>query len=278
MSRTERVAMMDLNNKKLSVRIQADLLSLNRSSLYYKALPPSLEIVNMRRAIDEIYTKWPYYGYRRVHVKLLQSGLKISAPSVLNHMRRMGIQAIFPRQNTSKANIQNKIYPYLLKNLEAQYPNHIWGVDITYIPLKSGWMYLVAYLDWFSRYIVAWELDQTLEIGFVIDALKQALHIANPEIVNSDQGSHFTSPKHTSILLENSVRISMDGRGRAMDNIFTERLWRSIKYENVYINDYNNPREARRGIGEYIQDYNFERPHQSLDYKTPAEIYFNKKF
>jgi putative transposase len=235
-----------------------------------------MEVINIRRAIDEIYTKWPFFGYRKVHVKLLQSGFKISAPTVLKHMQEMGIQAIYPRQKTSKPNIQNKVYPYLLKNVEACKPNHIWGVDITYVPLRNGWMYLVAYMDWYSRYVVSWEIDHTLEIGFVLSALNRALQVATPEILNSDQGSHFTSPKHTAILLEKSIKISMDGRGRAMDNIFTERLWRSIKYENIYINDYNSPREARRGIAQYFDEYNNERPHQSLGYKTPEEVYKNK--
>lgn len=268
--------MLDWDESALSLRTQAWLLSINRSSLYYKPRPPSMEVINIRRAIDEIYTKWPFFGYRKVHVKLLQSGFKISAPTVLKHMQEMGIQAIYPRQKTSKPNIQNKVYPYLLKNVEACKPNHIWGVDITYVPLRNGWMYLVAYMDWYSRYVVSWEIDHTLEIGFVLSALNRALQVATPEILNSDQGSHFTSPKHTAILLEKSIKISMDGRGRAMDNIFTERLWRSIKYENIYINDYNSPREARRGIAQYFDEYNNERPHQSLGYKTPEEVYKNK--
>lgn len=267
--------MLDLVEKELPLNKQADLLSLNRSGIYYTPKPPSQKIVIIRHAIDEIYTKSPYYGYRKIYSKLRQREITVSPPTVLKHMQEMGIQAIFPKQNTSKPNKQNKIYPYLLKGIPAQQPNHIWGVDITYIRLSRGWMYLVAYLDWYSRYVVSWELDQTLEIDFVLEALYKALKVGMPKIVNSDQGSHFTSPKHTSILLSEDIRISMDGRGRFIDNIFTERLWRSVKYENVYINDYQSPREAIIGIGQYFQEYNYERPHQSLGYKTPAEVYFS---
>jgi len=191
-------------------------------------------------------------------------------------MRDMGISGISPGPNLSKRDRQHKIYPYLLKNEHASRPNHIFGVDITYLRMKGGWMYLVAYLDWYSRFVVSWEVDQTLEIGFVIEALKKALAVCIPEIVNSDQGSHFTSPRHTSILLENKVRISMDGRGRAMDNIFTERLWRSVKYENIYINDYGTPKELRAGLTKYFNDKNYVIPHQALGYRTPAEVYYGK--
>lgn len=188
-------------------------------------------------------------------------------------MREMGIEAIYPRINLSKRNLQHKIYPYLLRNLKASHPNHIWGIDITYIRLHHGWMYLVAIIDWYSRYVVSWELDQTLEIEFVLVAVRRALAQATPEIMNSDQGSHFTSPQYIELLKAARVSISMDGRGRAIDNIFTERLWRSVKYEEVYIKDYQSPKEARAGINTYLSKYNNLRRHQSLGYKRPVEVY-----
>lgn len=188
-------------------------------------------------------------------------------------MREMGIAGIAPGPNTSKAAPEHQIYPYLLRHVSAEYPNHVWGIDITYIRLSGGWMYLVAIIDWFSRFVVAWELDQTLELPFVLTAVDRAIAFAHPTIWNSDQGCHFTSPQYLNRLLSTGVQISMDGRGRALDNIFTERLWRSVKYEEVYLNDYASPREARTGLTRYFNFYNFERPHQALNYQTPAQVY-----
>ena len=185
----------------------------------------------------------------------------------------MGIAGIAPGPNTSKPAPQHSIYPYLLRNVTAAYPNHIWGIDITYIPLRAGWLYLVAVLDWFSRFIVSWRLSQTLELDFVLDVADEALAQAVPHIWNSDQGSHFTSPQYLERLLAVQVQISMDGRGRARDNIFTERLWRTIKYEEVYLHEYVSPKEACRNLDQYIRFYNYERPHQSLDYQPPAQVY-----
>jgi putative transposase len=189
-------------------------------------------------------------------------------------MREMGIQAIYPGPNLSRRNHKQSIYPYLLNNITASYPNHVWGIDITYIRLQHGWMYLVAIIDLYSRYIVSWELSQTLEIDFVLIAIKRALSQGKPLIWNSDQGSHFTSHKYIELLKEANVQISMDGKNRAIDNIFIERFWRSLKYEDVYLKDYQTPREARIGITEYIRYYNCERPHQSLDYRIPSEFYY----
>ena len=204
---------------------------------------------------------------------LNQEEIAVSRPTVQGYMREMGISGIAPGPNTSKPAPEHKIYPYLLRHIRASYPNHIWGIDITYIRLRGGWMYLVAVLDWFSRFVVAWEVDQTLELPFVLKAVDRALAQAKPTIWNSDQGSHFTSPQYLDRLLPANVQISMDGRGRAIDNIFTERLWRSVKYEEVYLNDYASPREARQGLARYFHFYNFERPHQALDYLTPAAVY-----
>ena len=194
--------------------------------------------------------------------------------TIRRSMQEMGITAVYPGPNLSKRHPDHRVYPYLLRHLTAAYPNHVWGVDITYVRLRGSWLYLVAILDWFSRYVVSWVLDDTLEIGFVLEAVEQALRLATPMICNSDQGSHFTSPQYTRQLEAAGVQISMDGRGRALDNIFTERFWRSLKYEEVYLHDYSSLREARQGITRYIGFYNYERPHQALEYRTPATLYF----
>ncbi len=190
-------------------------------------------------------------------------------------MREMGFAGIGPGPNLSKRDLQHKVYPYLLRGITGDHHNHVWGIDITYIRMKHGWMYLVAIIDWYSRYIVSWQLEQTLDIEFVLKATKLALRQAKPEIWNSDQGSHFTSPQYTDLLKEADVRISMDGKNRAVDNIFTERFWRTLQYEEVYTAEYMSPREARISIGKFIQYYNQERPHQSLGYHAPAEVYLN---
>lgn len=273
-TRELRLALISPGDPELALSVQAELLSLNRSSLYYQSKGPSEETIAIRHKIDEIFTDFPYYGSRRITAALIEQGFSISRPTVQKHMRDMGIEAIYPKLNLSKRNLQHKVYPYLLRGITASYPNHIWGIDITYIRLRHGWMYLVAIIDWFSRYVVAWELDQTLEIEFVLIAVKRALAGAKPQIMNSDQGSHFTSPRYIDLLKEAGVQISMDGRGRAMDNIFTERLWRSLKYEEVYIKDYESPKDARNGISNYIHTYNFRRLHESLGYKRPADVYF----
>jgi len=265
--------MIEPNNAELSLQAQAQLLGLSRASLYYHPVGPSAQEIACKHRIDELYTEHPFYGSRRMTAVLCREGLSISRPTVQKYMREMGIAGIAPGPNLSKPHPENKVYPYLLRGLHIERPNQVWSIDITYIRLVGGWMYLVAILDWFSRYVVAWELDQTLALPFVLRAVDQALAETQPEIWNSDQGSHFTSSQYTQRLLAADIHISMDGRGRAMDNIFTERLWRSVKYEEVYLNDYQNPREARRGIDRYLSFYNLDRPHQSLDYRTPAQVY-----
>jgi putative transposase len=229
--------------------------------------------VALKHRIDKLYTDRPYYGVRRITAQLRREGVLVNHKAVARHMREMGLVAIYPGPNLSKRAQRASIYPYRLRAVSAEWPNHVWGIDITYIPLQGGWMYLVAVLDWFSRYIVSWELDQTLAQPFVMTAVQRALAQATPLIWNSDQGSHFTSPQYTSVLLAAGVQISMDGKGRALDNIFVERLWRSVKYEEVYLHDYANPREARTRLTEYLWDYNHTRPHQALAYRTPAEVY-----
>jgi len=257
----------------LPISQQADLLNLNRTSLYYKPVGASEEEWNLRRRIDEIYTDRPVSGSRYITAILRREGWVINRKRVRRSMREMGIAGVCPGPNLSKRNLQHQIYPYLLRNIKAGHRNHVWGIDITFIRLKHGWMYLVAVIDWYSRYVVSWRLEQTLDIVFVLEATTEALGQAVPEIWNSDQGSHFTSPQYTDLLKAAGVKISMDGKNRALDNIFTERFWRTLKYEEVYTKEYANPREARLNIGRYIHRYNHERPHQSLRDHTPAEIY-----
>lgn len=263
----------------LSLRAQSQMLGLNRSGLYYRSQPASQEELRLKRRIDEIYTARPFYGVRRITVQLQQEGWRVNHKAVARHMREMGLSAICPgplRPNLSKRARQHTVYPYLLSGVVAHSPNHVWGIDITYIRMVGGylgWLYLVAVLDWHSRYIVSWELSQNMEQGFVMQAARAALNTAIPTIWNSDQGSQFTSPQYTCLLHEAGVQISMDGRGRFVDNIFTERLWRTIKYEEVYLHEYSTPKEARHSLGNYIEFYNHDRPHQALDYQTPAAVY-----
>jgi putative transposase len=269
MTKAQRCQLVDFNDPEIPVTKQAELLSINRSSLYYQPVAISVEEIILKHRIDEIYTERPYYGSRKIAVIL-----NVNRKKVQRLMREMGISAIYPGPNLSRRNHKQGVYPYLLNNITASYPNHVWAIDITYIRLRHGFMYLVAVIDLYSRYIVSWELSQTLEIDFVLSCAKQALKYGKPLIWNSDQGGHFTSPKYIEILQEANVKISMDGKGRSIDNIFIERFWRSLKYENVYLKGYETPREARIGITEYIRHYNNARPHQSLDNRIPSELYF----
>jgi putative transposase len=258
--------------------VQAELLSLSRSSLYYQPVLPSAAEVALKHRIDAIYTDYPFYGSRRITVQLWREGTQrvpaLNRKAVQRHMREMGIAGVYPGPNLSQRNQAHRVYPYLLRQVTAAYPNHIWGIDITYIRLQHGWLYLVAILDRFSRYVVNWQLDDTLDIDFVLQAVDGALAHDKPVIWNSDQGSHFTSPQYTQRLLAADVQISMDGKGRALDNIFTERLWRTVKYEEVYLHDYQTPKQARTGLTAYFDFYNYRRPHQSLRYLTPTEVFF----
>lgn len=278
MSVYERRLLVDRDASKLSITEQAALLDLNRTGLYYKPVPPSKDDLFIKLHIDKIYTAHPEYGYRRICWWLnTKDHISINHKAVLRHMREMGIQAIYPRQNTSKANTENKVYPYLLRGLNIDHPDHVWSIDITYIPIKTDWLYLVAIIDWFSRYVLHWELNDNMEIDFVLDTSRKSLDVSKPEIMNSDQGSHFTSPKFTKLFLDAGAKISMDHRGRAYDNIFVERLWRTVKYEDVYPHAYETPREARIGINRFMAYYNCERPHSSLKYHTPEEVYWGRK-
>lgn len=257
----------------LPLSVQCELVGVSRSSLYYRPVEPSPLELALKHRIDEIYTAYPFYGSRRMAITLQQEGHAISRKRVQRYMREMGICGVAPGPNLSARHHESAIFPYLLGGLEIARPNQVWGIDLTYIRLRGGWLYLVAVLDWYSRYVVAWEVDQTLAIDFVLSAMGMALEQAAPEICNSDQGSQFTSPQWGALLQQAGVRVSMNGKGRALDNCFVERLWRSVKYEEVYLHDYASPREARRGLAGYFDFYNDVRPHQSLDYRTPAQVY-----
>jgi len=255
------MTLIDFKNRILPVTTQTELLSLNRTSLYYQPVPPSTQEIAIKHEIDRIYTEDPYMGSRPITTILNRSGFSISRPTVQKYIRQMGIAAIYPKPNLSKKNHEHKIFPYLLRGIKANSPNHVWGTDITYIRMKKGWLYLVAFMDWFSRYVLAWELDFTLGVDFVLEALGNALKIAQPDIINSDQGSQYTSDRYVEQVLASQSKISMDGRGRYMDNIFTERLWRTVKYQEVYLHDYESPRAARSGLARFLDKYNNYRPH-----------------
>ena len=261
---------------EVSVVTQCELLSVHRSGVYYAPRPVDKRDLHIQQRIDELYTAYPFYGVRKITAQLRADGLLVNHKAVARHMQMMGLRAIYPGPNLSKRARQHTVYPYLLRGLTIERPNQVWGVDITYIRLRSGWMYLFAVLDWYSRFVVSWTLDLTLEIGFVLEAMRSALATATPSICNSDQGSHFTSPQYIGLFQDTPVHISMDGKGRALDNIFTERLWRTVKYEEVYLKDYASPREARSSLSAYLDFYNHRRLHQALDYQTPAQIYFNQ--
>jgi putative transposase len=265
--------MIERDGGKLPLGVQATLLGVSRSSLYYRPVAPSAEALQLKRRIDEIYTAQPFYGSRRITAQLQREDFVINRKAVQRHMREMGLVAIGPKPHLSRSNPAHRIYPYLLGDVTAAYPNHVWGIDITYVRLLRGWMYLVAILDWFSRYVVAWALDSTLDLEFVLEAVDRALAQAKPVIWNSDQGSHFTSSRYLDRLLAHDIQISMDGKGRALDNVFTERLWRSVKYEEVYLTEYDSPRACQRGLAAYFAFYNQRRLHQALAYRTPAEVY-----
>ncbi len=274
MTRAERLALVEHDAAELPLTEQAAVLGVSRASLYYQPVAPGPEEVHLKHRIDAIYTQYPFYGSRRIAAQLQREEVETSRTTVQRYMQEMGLAGIAPGPNLTRHHPGHRVYPYLLRHTTSQYPDHVWAVDITYIRLHAGWMYLVAILDWFSHYVVAWELDDSLELPFVLAAVDRALGQARPVICNSDQGSHFTSPQYTARLTAASVQISMDGKGRALDNIFVERLWRTVKYENIYLQDYDSPRAVRHGLTSYLRFYNEERLHQSLAYQTPATVYF----
>ena len=266
--------MIEADHPKLSIVRQCELLGISRSGYYYEpAMENPLNLVLMR-LIDEQYTRFPFYGSPRMTAWLRREGYPVNHKRIERLMNKMGIQGVCPKKNLSKGCDEHRKYPYLLGGLMIDHPNQVWSSDITYIRLLKGFVYLVAVMDWHSRFVLSWEISNTLDAHFCMEALERALLKGRPEIFNTDQGVQFTSSSFTSRLMGEKIRISMDGRGRAFDNIFIERLWRSVKYEEVYLKDYETVMDAVTGIGSYLDLYNHERLHQSLGYHTPAEIYF----
>lgn len=259
----------------LPLRRQAAVLRLSRSTLYYEPRPvPAADLAVMRR-IDELHLDHPFAGSRMMRDLLRGEGVAIGRERVVSMMRRMGLEALYRRPNTSKPAPGHKIYPYLLRGLDVVRPNQVWAMDITYIPMAHGFVYLAAVLDWFSRRVLSWRVSITLEVDFCLDAVEEALtRYGRPEIFNTDQGSQFTSASFTGLLLGNAIAVSMDGRGAWRDNVFVERLWRSVKYEEVYLRAYGSVGEARASIDRYLEFYNRKRPHSSLDARTPDQAYF----
>lgn len=264
----------DIDFKQISIFRQCELLNIHRSGYYYEPLPESLFNLEIMRKLDEQYTRTPFYGVLRMHQYICSLGYDVNIKRIRRLLRQMGVLAIYPKRNLSIPNIENKKYPYLLKNLPIERCNQVWSTDITYIPMEKGFLYLVAVIDWYSRYVISWRISNTMEVSFCLEALNEALEIGKPEIFNSDQGSQFTSNDFTDCLLKNDIQISMDGKGRCLDNVFVERLWRSVKYEYVFLNSIKDGHELWHGLDNYFHFYNEKRFHQSLDYQTPANIYW----
>ena len=262
------------DHSELSIRRQCELVGLTRSMLYYSPIGVSAEELALMKEIDRLFTKWPFYGSRKILLELRKAGHVVNRKRVQRLMQLMGLQALVPGPHTSKPHPDHPIYPYLIGGIDVVRPNQVWAVDITYIPLEHGWGYLVAIIDWHSRAILSWRLSNTMTVDFCVEALEEALRQhGRPEYFNSDQGSQFTSPDFTGVLKREGITISMDGKGRATDNIFIERVWRSLKYEDVYLHDYATLAEAHAGIAKWIRFYNVRRPHQALDNRTPMEVY-----
>lgn len=264
---------MDPEHPDISIRRQCELLGVNRSSVYYEPRGESEENLRVMRLIDEQYTRAPFYGSRKMTGWLRTKGFEVNRKRVSRLMAVMGLEAVYPKPKLSQPGEGHKIYPYLLEGIEVKRINQVWSTDITYIRMAQGFAYLVAVMDWYSRFVLSWSLSLTMELDFCLVALRGALRQGRPEIFNSDQGSQFTSEKFTGELQARRIAVSMDGRGRCLDNIFIERLWRSLKYEEVYLKDYSLVTEAHAGIARWFRFYNYQRLHQSLQYKTPAAIY-----
>jgi putative transposase len=263
-------------HSELSIRQQCSLLSINRSSLYYRPVGIDAYTLLLMHELDKQYTETPFYGVLKMTEHLRFIGHQVNVKRVRRLLRKMGLETVYPKPKLSQANPEHKVFPYLLRTLPIERCNQVWSTDITYIRLKHGFVYLMAIIDWYSRYVLKWALSTTLEADFCIIALNEALETSQCEIFNTDQGSQFTTHRFTQPLLDKGIRVSMDGRGRALDNIFVERLWRSVKYEKVYLNDFQTVNQAYQGLKDYFEFYNHRRLHQSLDYQTPAEVYLKK--
>jgi len=268
-----RRALLEPDHATISLRRQCDLLGLPRSTAYYAPIPESVENLALMRQIDAIYLEDPSYGSRSIAALLANSGWRVNRKRVQRLMRLMNIAAIAPKRTTSKPAPGHRVFPYLLRNVAITHPDQVWSTDITYVPLRSGFVYLTAVMDWYSRYVLSWRLSARLEGSFCLEALDAALKHGQPEVFNTDQGTQFTSAAFVNRLLDRSVAVSMDGRGRALDNVFIERLWRSVKYQEIYLRDYVTVADVEEGLKLYFAKYNHERPHQSLDYLTPAKVY-----
>lgn len=264
------------DHPQISIARQCELLGLPRSTYYYRSLGESEENLHFMRLLDEKYTEDPYYGIRRMTAWLRSQGHRVNPKRIKRLLRKMGLEAIYPKPRLSVAHPEHRVYPYLLRGVEVNRTNQVWSTDITYIRLHSGFVYLVAVMDWYSRYVLSSAVSITMEVSFCLAALEAALSRAHPEIFNSDQGAQFTSLDFTSRLESAGIRISMDGRGRALDNVFIERLWRTVKQEEVYLKDYRTPREAAEQLEAFFSRYNEHRQHSSLGYQTPAAVYFGK--
>jgi putative transposase len=265
--------LIDPRHKALSIRRQCDLLDLPRSTFYYLPATESKENLRLMRLLDKQYLKTPFWGSRNMTTWLRQEGCAINRKRVQRLMRLMGLEGLAPRPTTTKPAPGHRVFPYLLRGVETTHADHVWSTDITYIPMRNGYLYLAAILDWHSRYVLSWRLSNRLDSAFCLEALDEALAQAQPEIFNSDQGSQFTSMAFTSRLLDRAIALSMDGRGRALDNAFIERLWRTVKYENIYLKDYATVDEVYEGLKDYFWFYNRERFHQALDNRTPYQVY-----
>ena len=277
MSLAQRRRMVDREHPSLSTARQCALLGVARSSLYYRPKEASGENLALMQAMDRQYLDTPFYGSRRMKVWLAREGIPVSRKRVQRLMRVMGLRAIYRSPRTSRPAPEHRVYPYLLEKIRVTRPNQAWAADITYLPMARGFLYLVVIMDWHSRYVVAWRLSNTLEADFCVDALKEALGQGQPEVFNTDQGSQFTSLEFTQVLQDHGVKISMDGKGQYNDNIFVERLWRTVNYEEVYLKAYANAAEARKELGAYFRFYNNQRPHQALGYRTPAQMFFGHR-
>lgn len=263
----------DRGHPELSVRRQCALLGIHRSQLYYEPVPEKPEDLELMRLIDEQYLKTPFWGSRNFGVFLRKRGYRVNRKRIQRLMRKMGLEGISPGPSTSRPSPGHKVYPYLLRDMLIERPNQVWSSDITYVPLGQGYLYLVAVMDWYSRLVLSWRLSNSLDAEFCVSALEEALEGGRPEIFNTDQGSQFTSVLFTDRLQSASIAISMDGRGRALDNVFIERLWRTVKYEDIYLKEYDSGADCQKGLRSYFQFYCHERPHQSLDYRTPWEVH-----
>lgn len=272
-SAKSRRLLIDPEHEALSVRRQCGLLDLPRSTLYYQPATETAENLRLMRLVDEQYLQTPFYGSRRMTAWLQQEGHAVNRKRVQRLMRIMGLEGLAPRRSTSKPATGHRVFPYLLRGVEITSPDHVWSTDITYIPLRGGFVYLTAVMDWYSRYVLTWRLSNRLDSDFCLEALDEALALSRPKIFNTDQGSQFTSDAFVNRLLNRSVAVSMDSRGRALDNAFIERLWRSLKYEDIYLKEYATVDELYEGLLRYFEMYNYERLHQSLDYQTPYRVY-----